>query len=67
MSASRYRTKGVIQVSPSSTAETSSDGGSSKVAGHWSTSMGILIWLFVSRADPRLARASACEFCSRGI
>ncbi|KAF3549325.1 hypothetical protein DY000_02007259 [Brassica cretica] len=37
------------------------------VAGHGSTSKGMLIWLFVSRADPRLARASACEFCSLGI
>ncbi|KAF2612270.1 hypothetical protein F2Q70_00011759 [Brassica cretica] len=28
------------------------------------TNNGMLIWLLVLRADPRLARASACEFCS---
>ena len=27
----------------------------------------MLIWLLVLSADPRLARASACEFCSLGI
>ncbi|KAF3509716.1 hypothetical protein F2Q69_00005797 [Brassica cretica] len=33
--------------------ETSSFDGSTRVAGHWSTSEGILIWVCVSRADPR--------------
>ncbi|KAF2596863.1 hypothetical protein F2Q68_00010488 [Brassica cretica] len=32
-------------------AETSSLDGSTRVAGHWSTSKGILIWVCVSRAD----------------
>ncbi|KAF3548876.1 hypothetical protein DY000_02007353 [Brassica cretica] len=61
ISFSKYRTRGVIQVSPSSMAETSSCCDSSRVAGHWSTSRGMLIWLVVSMADPRFSRVSACE------
>ncbi|KAF3584748.1 hypothetical protein F2Q69_00029262 [Brassica cretica] len=67
MSSSRYRTKGVIQVSSSSMAEISSFCGSTRVAGHWRTNRGMLIWVCVLRADRKLARASACEFCSLGI
>ncbi|KAF3550342.1 hypothetical protein DY000_02006528 [Brassica cretica] len=35
-------------------AETSSFDGSTRVAGHWSTSKGILIWVGISRADSRM-------------